>query len=203
MKHLALAASALLSLVTTMPAAAQTLSAEKLFPQETGRADTAQAIMRGQMATLDLDGTGAALVVAQAAADEGKQKDVLILLPTVPVTFNALQQDSTGGWYFGNAMTAGMGVTFVLGKATFNGGSAEVDPWVIAGAAINAGIRESADRKVAEALNVSGFIGIGDVAVNISWPLLSGERSLGLALKVDMLTNMAPNAYMCFRGCGR
>lgn len=179
-------------------AESQTLRAEKIFPQETERADTRTTVML----TGEADDDDAAAFV-QSLADDGKQRDVLLLLPTVPVTFNGLQEDSVGEWRFGTAMTAGVGFTFVLGKATYNGSSATVDPWIIAGGAINAGIRETGDGKVAEALALSGFFGFGDVAVNFSWPLLSGERSIGLALKVDVLTNMAPDAFMCLRGCQR
>lgn len=174
---------------------AQTLRADKIFPEETSRA--------AQLETASLTGDVTPRASAEAMADEGKQQNVLLLLPTVPVTFNALQEDSVGEWHFGNAMTLGAGVTFLLGKATYNGESATVDPWIIAGAALNAGIREDDDRKVAETLSFSAFFGLGDVAVNFSWPLFSGERTIGLSLKVDVLTNLAPDAYMCFRGCSR
>jgi hypothetical protein len=188
-------ACALLCPLIVRPADAQTLRANKIFPEETQRAAVVERASRSDGVT--------ATASAQVLADEGKQRDVLLLLPTVPVTFNALHEDSVGEWHFGNAMTLGAGVTFVLGKATYNGASATVDPWILAGAALNAGIREDDDRKVAETLSFSGFFGLGDVAVNFSWPLFSGERSIGLSLKVDVLTNMAPDAFMCFRGCNR
>lgn len=154
---------------------AQTVSAEKLFP------------------------TAAARVAA--VGEEGVRKDVLVLLPTVPVTFNALEKDSTGDWRMGAAMTAGVGATLLLGKAAITGNNATLQPWIIAGAAINAGLKETDDRKVAEALTVSGFFGFGDVAVNFSRGLLDGDTTIGLSLKVDVLTNLAPDAYMCLRGC--
>jgi hypothetical protein len=166
-----------LALALASNAEAQTLRAERIFQPAGG---------------------GAGAMVAPV---EGAQKDVLLLLPTVPVTFNALQRDSTGEWRMGAAMTAGVGMTFLLGKATSNGESSTVDPWVIAGAAVNAGIREGDDRRIDEDLSVSGFFGFGDVAVNFSWPLLGGERSIGLALKLDVLTNLAPDAFMCLGGC--
>ncbi|HEU0076929.1 MAG TPA: hypothetical protein VFQ76_04720 [Longimicrobiaceae bacterium] len=181
MKSVLILLCAVVGLFLTGEADAQTVSAGKLFPSE-------QA-MRTALAGEDDDSVG------------GVRKDVLVLLPTVPVTFNALEKDSTGDWRMGAAMTAGVGATLLLGKAAVTGSNATLQPWVIAGAAINAGLKETEDRKVAEALTLSGFFGFGDVAVNFARGLLDGETTIGLSLKVDVLTNLAPDAYMCLRGC--
>jgi hypothetical protein len=98
-------------------------------------------------------------------------------------------------------MTAGVGATFVLGKATFNGETTTVHPWIIGGAAINTGIKEQTDRSVTETLNVSGFFGFGNAAVSFSRGVLHGTTSIGLSFKLDVLTNMAPDAFLCLAGC--
>lgn len=181
-------------------AGAQTLTSERIFPQETA---ARMNMLRGDFTAFAAGNAEAAAAAVASLAADGKQRNVLLLLPTVPVTFNSLAKDTAGDWRFGPAMTAGVGATFVLGKATYNGTAATVNPWIIAGAALNAGIREGENNEVAEALSISGFFGFGNVAVNFSRQLLGGGTSIGLALKVDALTNMAPDAYMCIRGCGR
>lgn len=193
MKNLVAAVHVAVLALTVASADAQTLESDRIFPAEARRA----ADVRAARTAGDVPGA----LLASAIADEGKQKNVLVLLPTVPATFNSLQKDSMGEWQFGAAMTLGVGATFVLGKATFNGQTANVDPWMIAGAAINAGVRESGDKEVGEALTISGFLGFGDVALNFSRGLLGGGTSVGLSLKLDVITNLAPDAYMCIRGC--
>lgn len=127
-------------------------------------------------------------------------KDVLLLLPTVPVTFSSLEKDDDGEWRMGSAITMGLGVTFLIGKASLTGETMTAAPWLIAGAAINAGIQEDSDSRATEALTLSGFFGFGDVALNFSRNLLRGGTSIGLSLKLDVLTNLAPSAYMCLLG---
>lgn len=130
----------------------------------------------------------------------GMQKDVLILLPTVPLTFNALQKNDRGEWQMGAAMTVGVGATIMLGKATLENRMTSIQPWVIAGAALNSGLREDAANRVAPALSVSGFFGIADLALNASRELLDGATSFGLSFKSDVITDLAPDAFMCLAG---
>jgi len=39
--------------------------------------------------------------------------------------------------------------------------------------------------------------------LNFSRDFLSDESWVGVALKIDVLTNLAADAFMCFRGCKR
>lgn len=168
------AAALALALAVLLPGglSAQTLLAEKVF------------------------GTPSAAVTPQ----DTPPRDVLLLLPTVPVTFSSLEKNEEGEWRLGSAVTMGVGVTFLLGKATKTGTTLTAEPWVIAGAALNAGVQEDPESNVTEALTLSGFFGFGDVALSFSRNLLRGGTSLGLSLKVDTLTNLAPNLFMCLAG---
>lgn len=172
-----------LSVILLVPAGlqAQTLDPSKVFSDDELRASVGL--------------TGVERFTAAHAS-----KDVLLLLPTVPVTFSSLDKDDDGEWRMGSAITMGVGVTFLVGKASATGMTMKADPWIIAGAAINAGIQEDAESRVDEALTLSGFLGFGDVAVSFSRNLLRGGTSIGLSLKLDVLTNLAPSAYMCLRG---
>lgn len=140
--------------------------------------------------------------VRSEALSEAK-KDVLLLLPTVPVTFNALEKNDAGDWQMGEAILFGAGATFILGKASFEGVNASVQPWIIAGAAVNAGVKDDAEEGVTEALTASLFVGLADVALSFSRDLLGGGTSIGISLKVDLITNLAPDAFMCLSGCAR
>lgn len=130
-------------------------------------------------------------------------RDVLIFLPTVPLTFNSLQKDSEGEWRFGPAITMGAGFTFILGKARLNGPAlAEIVPWLTVGAGLNWGIRESLDDTVEDVVSGSLFIGTSEVAISFSRPLIDGAgTSIGLSLKIDAITDLAPDAFMCLKGC--
>lgn len=130
----------------------------------------------------------------------GTKKDVLILLPTVPLTFNALQKNDQGEWQMGSAMTVGVGATLMLGKATLESELTDIKPWVIAGAAFNSGLREDASNRVAPALSVSAFFGIASLALSASRELLDGATSFGMSMKADLITDLAPDAFMCLAG---
>lgn len=162
--------------LTWGPAHAQVISSDKMFPDQLAK------------------------FRAGGSTEVGAQKNVLVLLPTVPVTFNTLQRDAEGKWRMGAAMTMGFGTTLLLGKGTFEGQKTSLQPWVIAGAALNAGVHDDPEKGVTEALMISGFLGFGNVAINVARELLDGDTTFGLALKVDVLTNLAPDAYMCLRG---
>jgi hypothetical protein len=137
---------------------------------------------------------------ALSGSEEGS-RNVLLLLPTIPVTFNSLERDSTDVWRLGSAITGGVGLTLLLGKATYNGETSNVDPWLIGGVGLNNGIKDSGDGTAEYSLSGSVFVGIGDVAVSFARDFLEDRWSAGLSLKLDTLTNLAPDAFMCFSGC--
>ena len=134
---------------------------------------------------------------------EGTTKGTLVLLPTIPITFNSLEKDTLGTWHMGTAITGGVGVTLILGKATLKDSKSRVNinPYVMVGGGINAGIKETIGGEVAEAVNISGFVGFGSVAVSFAKGLLTGGNTVGLSLKVDTLTDLKPSAHICFWGC--
>ena len=128
-------------------------------------------------------------------------KGTLLLLPTIPVTFSSLEKDDSGEWRLGASITSGVGFTLMLGQAALQGETVQVSPWLFTGAALNAGFKEGSDNEVDTQLSGSIFFGTGEVAVTIARGFLDGETTFGLALKVDALTNLAPDAFMCFAGC--
>jgi len=97
----------------------------------------------------------------------------------------------------GSTATIGSGATFLIGKATKNGESANITPWVIAGAALNAGVKEQVDRSVTTALTWTVFAGVSDIAVSYSHDVLDGHNFIGLSLKLDVLNSLAPDKYIC------
>lgn len=135
--------------------------------------------------------------------DEGTTKGTLVLLPTIPITFNSLEKDTLGTWRMGSAITGGAGVALILGKATLRDekNKVNIDPYVMVGGGINAGIKETVGGEVTEAVNISGFIGLGSVAVSFAKGLLTGGNTVGLSLKIDTLTDLRPSSHICFWGC--
>lgn len=119
----------------------------------------------------------------------------LILLPSVPVTFTSLAKDSSGKWQFSPGMGIGIGSTFVYGRAMQNGDMVNITPLLIGGLAANIGVKNDPMGGVKTSLTYSEFIGLNNVAVAFSHDILDGANSIGLSLKMDILTDLAQDTF--------
>jgi hypothetical protein len=128
------------------------------------------------------------------------QKDLIILLPSVPITFNKLEKDSAGIWRLGVAVSGGVGGTFILGKATkVEDKLASVDPWIYTGGSINYGVKQNMSNQAVGSLSISGFIGFSNIAISYSHDVLDGSNFWGISLKFDVLSNLLPGAFILIK----
>ena len=145
-----------------------------------------------------------------AADAEEEPRDVVLFLPTVPLTFQSLEKDEAGDWKMGNALTMGAGATLVIGRAQTEAGAraqggglglTNLQPWVLMGVALNAGMRTDADGDLVQSIAGSIFVGLSDIGVSFSKDLLSGDHWVGISVTADVLNNLVPSGFMCLRGC--
>lgn len=134
---------------------------------------------------------------------EPTPRSVLLILLTVPVSSSKLETDSTGAWRMGANMALGGGATLILGKARDGEkGAANVTPWLLLGVAANFGVGEDPNRTVAGSTFVSAFVGAGSLAVAYQYDPFRRQTFYGLSMKLDIITDLKPDAYLRLWHCG-